>query len=83
LIQKTPISMTVVTGEQLSRLGVVDLERASPLLPGLKLVSTAFGRRLVLRGVYGAGEATTGLYYDETLDDRPGRHHRRPRRHGP
>lgn len=66
LIQKTPISMTVVTGEQLSRLGVVDLERASPLLPGLKLVSTAFGRRLVLRGVYGAGEATTGLYYDET-----------------
>jgi iron complex outermembrane receptor protein len=34
LIQKTPISMTVVTGEQLSRLGVVDLERAAPLLPG-------------------------------------------------
>jgi outer membrane receptor protein involved in Fe transport len=65
-IQRTPISMTVVTGEQLGRLGVVDLERASPLLPGLKLVSTAFGRRLVLRGVYGAGEATTGLYYDET-----------------
>ncbi len=55
-----------MTGEQLTRLGIVDLERASPLLPGLKLVSTAFGRRLVLRGVYGAGEATTGLYYDET-----------------
>lgn len=66
LIQQTPISMTVVSGEQLSRLGVVDLEKASPLLPGLKLISTAFGRRLVLRGVYGAGEATTGLYYDET-----------------
>lgn len=65
-IQRTPISMTVVGGEQLGRLGIVDLERASPLLPGLKLVSTAFGRRLVLRGVYGAGEATTGLYYDET-----------------
>ncbi|HWT52488.1 MAG TPA: TonB-dependent receptor [Caulobacter sp.] len=66
LVQQTPISMTVVSGEQLSRSGVVDLEKASPLLPGLKLVSTAFGRRLVLRGVYGAGEATTGLYYDET-----------------
>ena len=66
LVQQTPISMTVVAGEQLSRLGVVDLDKASPLLPGLKLVSTAFGRRLVLRGVYGAGEATTGLYYDET-----------------
>ncbi|HJV42351.1 TonB-dependent receptor [Caulobacter sp.] len=66
LMQQTPISMSVVSGEQLSRLGMVDLEQASPLLPGLKLVSTAFGRRLVLRGVYGAGEATTGLYYDET-----------------
>ena len=66
LVQQTPISMTVVSGEQLSRLGVLDLEKASPLLPGLKLISTAFGRRLVLRGVYGAGEATTGLYYDET-----------------
>jgi len=66
LAQQTPISMTVVSGEQLSRLGMVDLGQASPLLPGLKLVSTAFGRRLVLRGVYGAGEATTGLYYDET-----------------
>ncbi|WP_227878876.1 TonB-dependent receptor domain-containing protein [Caulobacter segnis] len=66
LAQQTPISMVVVSGEQLSHLGMVDLEKASPLLPGLKLVSTAFGRRLVLRGVYGAGEATTGLYYDET-----------------
>lgn len=66
LAQQTPISMVVVSGEQLSRMGMIDLEKASPLLPGLKLVSTAFGRRLVLRGVYGAGEATTGLYYDET-----------------
>jgi outer membrane receptor protein involved in Fe transport len=66
LVQQTPISMTVISGEQLSRAGIVDLEKAGPLLPGLKLMSTAFGRRLVLRGVYGAGEATTGLYYDET-----------------
>ncbi|WP_236632229.1 TonB-dependent receptor [Caulobacter sp. BP25] len=66
LAQQTPISMVVVSGEDLSRMGMLDLEKAAPLLPGLKLVSTAFGRRLVLRGVYGAGEATTGLYYDET-----------------
>ena len=66
LVQQTPISMSVVSGEQLSRLGMVDLEKAAPLLPGLRLASTAFGRRLVLRGVYGAGEATAGLYYDET-----------------
>ena len=66
LAGQTPISMTVISGEQLSRAGIVDLDKAAPLLPGLKLISTAFGRRLVLRGVYGAGEATTGLYYDET-----------------
>ena len=66
LVQQTPVSMVVADGERLARLGVTDIERAAPMLPGLKLISTAFGRRLVLRGVYGAGEATTGLYYDET-----------------
>ena len=66
LAQDTPISLTVVSGETLRQLGVVDLEQAAPLLSGLKLMSSAFGRRLTLRGVYGAGEATTGLYYDET-----------------
>ncbi|WP_297511866.1 TonB-dependent receptor [uncultured Caulobacter sp.] len=64
--QRTPVSMAVVDGEQLTRATIANLEQAAPLLPGLKLISTAFGRRLVLRGVYGAGEATTGLYYDET-----------------
>lgn len=66
VMQQTPVSMTVLGGEKLSRLGMVELEKAAPLLPGVKLISGPFGRRLVLRGVHGAGEATTGLYYDET-----------------
>ena len=66
LAQQTPVSMVVVDGEQLARMAMINIEQAAPRLPGLKLISTAFGRRLVLRGVYGAGEATTGLYYDET-----------------
>ncbi|MDR6624973.1 TonB-dependent receptor [Caulobacter segnis] len=66
LVQRTPVSMVVVDGEQLSRMAMANIEQAAPMLPGLKLISTAFGRRLVLRGVHGAGEATTGLYYDET-----------------
>lgn len=66
LAQQTPLSMVVVDGEQLARMAMTNIEQAAPSLPGLKLISTAFGRRLVLRGVYGAGEATTGLYYDET-----------------
>lgn len=66
LAQQTPLSMVVIDGEQLARMAMTNIEQAAPTLPGLKLISTAFGRRLVLRGVYGAGEATTGLYYDET-----------------
>ncbi|MDB5455664.1 MAG: TonB-dependent receptor [Caulobacter sp.] len=66
LMQETPVSMIVVSGQTLNTLSVVELERAAAQLPGLKLIASAFGRRLVLRGVNGAGEATTGLYYDET-----------------
>jgi iron complex outermembrane recepter protein len=66
LAQDTPISMTVVAGELLKARAAVDLERAAAYLPGLRMTWTSFGRRLVLRGVYAAGEATTGLYYDET-----------------
>ncbi|MDB5468047.1 MAG: TonB-dependent receptor [Phenylobacterium sp.] len=66
LAQDTPISMTVVDGDLLKARGSVDLEHAATYLPGLRLTWSSFGRRLVLRGVYAAGEATTGLYYDET-----------------
>lgn len=67
LLQETPMSMLVVTGETLKDRGidnVADLLRATP---GLSLVDQGAGqRRLVMRGVQSAGEAQTGLYYDET-----------------
>lgn len=67
LLQETPMSMLAVSGETLKQRGidnVTDLLRATP---GLSLIDQGAGqRRLVVRGVQSAGEAQTGLYYDET-----------------
>ncbi|MDP2213599.1 TonB-dependent receptor [Phenylobacterium sp.] len=62
----TPMSMRVFSGEDLSRAGVVTFSEAADMTPGLTQTQTGTGRnRLSLRGVYGAGEATTALYYDD------------------
>lgn len=62
----TPMSMRVFSGEDLTRAGAVTFTDAVELIPGLIQTGTGAGRnRLSLRGVYGAGEATTALYYDE------------------
>jgi outer membrane receptor protein involved in Fe transport len=62
----TPMSVRALSGEELSRSGVVTFTQATNLLPGLTQTSTGTGRnRLSLRGVYGSGEATTALYYDD------------------
>ncbi|MET0535644.1 MAG: TonB-dependent receptor [Steroidobacter sp.] len=67
LLGETPMSMLAVTGEAIKNRGidnVADLLRATP---GLSLVDQGAGqKRLVVRGVQSAGEAQTGLYYDET-----------------
>ena len=62
----TPMSMRVFSGEDLTRAGAVTFDEAVDLMPGLIQTGTGTGRnRLSLRGVYGAGEATTALYYNE------------------
>lgn len=62
----TPMSMRALPGEELTRAGAVTFQQASALLPGLTLTNTGTGRnRFSLRGVYGSGEATTALYYDD------------------
>ncbi|MDG2531777.1 TonB-dependent receptor domain-containing protein [Caulobacter endophyticus] len=64
--QNTPLSIRVVGGEALKAAGAVTFERAAQRLPGLTLTSTGVGRmRMTLRGVYGSGEATTALYYND------------------
>jgi iron complex outermembrane receptor protein len=67
LLQETPMSMLAISGTAMTERGidnVADLLRATP---GLSLVDQGAGqKRLVVRGVQSAGEAQTGLYYDET-----------------
>nr|WP_232793231.1 TonB-dependent receptor [Caulobacter hibisci] len=64
--QDTPLSMRIVDGEALAATGAVTFERVAQRLPGLTLTSTGVGRmRMTLRGVYGSGEATTALYYND------------------
>lgn len=66
LEQLTPMSMRALSGDELRRAGAATFETAVAMLPGLSLTATGPGRnRLSLRGVYGSGEATTALYYDD------------------
>ena len=66
LEQLTPMSMRALSGDELRRAGAATFEDAVAMLPGLTQTSTGVGRsRLSLRGVYGSGEATTALYYDD------------------
>ena len=62
----TPMSMRALSGEELTRAGAATFQQAGALLPGLTRANTGTGRhRFSLRGVYGSGEATTALYYDD------------------
>lgn len=66
LDQLTPMSVRALSGEDLARAGAATFSEAGNLLPGLTQTSTGTGRnRFSLRGVYGSGEATTALYYDD------------------
>jgi len=65
-LQKTPISISILSGENLSRLGAFDIMDYSGFVNGLTIVDAGPGqRRLVIRGIQGIGEAQVGLYYGE------------------
>jgi iron complex outermembrane recepter protein len=67
LLQETPMSMLAVSGKTLEERGIDNIADLLRATPGLSLVDQGPGqRRLVIRGVQSAGEAQTGLYYDET-----------------
>lgn len=65
-LQETPISISALGGDALVKMGADDFEDYVGKVPGLNLLDNGPGsRRLVIRGVQGAGEAQVGLYYDE------------------
>jgi outer membrane receptor protein involved in Fe transport len=67
LIEKTPMAISAVTAEQLKDLGAVDIKDYAAQVPGLRIQYSGPGaNRISLRGVNSSGEATVGVYYDET-----------------
>ncbi|WP_165799679.1 TonB-dependent receptor domain-containing protein [Sphingomonas oleivorans] len=67
LLRLTAVSMSAERGTSLSPRGTLDLEGLSRTMPELlSSISGTSQQRLAMRGVYGTGEATVGVYYDET-----------------
>lgn len=66
-VQTTPMAITAVTGDTIAKLGATGLQDYFRQVPSVNLSQGQLGQaRVTIRGVQGAGEATTGLYYDET-----------------
>ncbi|PVM81086.1 TonB-dependent receptor [Caulobacter radicis] len=66
-LQTTPMSISAVTGDSLQKIGATGLQDYFRSVPGVNLTQGQLGQsRVTIRGVQGSGEATTGLYYDET-----------------
>jgi len=66
-LQDTPISISAVTEKTLTHLGASSVNDYFRQVPNLQVEGNApTSRRITIRGVRSAGEATVGLYYDET-----------------
>jgi len=66
-LQDTPLAITAVTGNTLTAMGVTDIGSLNRVSPGLIVTESSLsGSRLTLRNIRAAGEATVGLYYDDT-----------------
>jgi outer membrane receptor protein involved in Fe transport len=66
-LQKTPLAISVVSGDTLEKRGIDNVSDLLRATPGLNVQSQGTGQvRLIVRGAVSAGEEQTGLYYDET-----------------
>jgi len=66
-IQETPISIAAISGEGLAQMGATALPDYFRQIPNLNLTQGQIGiSRISIRGINASGEATVGLYFDET-----------------
>lgn len=66
-LQKTPMAITALTGQTLTNAGVTNIADYAKFVPSLRIQDNGPGqRRVSLRGVQTSGEATVGVYYDDT-----------------
>jgi outer membrane receptor protein involved in Fe transport len=67
ILADTPLSMTVLDGDDLSAAQIFDERGAARKLPGLLVTEgSTLEQRLTVRGVSGSGESTVGVYYGDT-----------------
>lgn len=67
ILADTPLSMTVLSGDDLSGAQIFDERSAAHKLPGLIVTEgSTLEQRLTVRGVSGSGESTVGVYYGDT-----------------
>lgn len=72
-LQDVPVSITAIGGEALQDQGAANLNDYFRQVPSLTVdVAGPARQRVSLRGVQSSGEATTGVYYDETPVTGPG-----------
>jgi outer membrane receptor protein involved in Fe transport len=66
-VQQTPLAITALTDQSLTKMGASTIADFVRTVPGLNLVEADSGRtRISIRGIQTAGESTVGLYYGET-----------------
>jgi outer membrane receptor protein involved in Fe transport len=66
-VQSTPIAISAVTSQTIEKMGAASIQDYYRTVPNLQVDGNSpTSRRITLRGVRSAGEATVGLYYDET-----------------
>ncbi|MCJ2184943.1 TonB-dependent receptor [Novosphingobium sp. 1949] len=66
-VQSTPLSIVALGSQDLAQTGSTQLNDYFRQIPNLNVTSSVMGSsRISIRGINAAGEATVGLYYDET-----------------
>lgn len=66
-VQSVPISIAALSGDALSKTGASQLDDYYREVPSLNVTAGQGGaNQISMRGVNAAGEATVGVYYDET-----------------
>lgn len=66
-LQKTPISLSAISGDTLNKVGATSINDYFRQVPNLQVEGNApAARRITIRGVRSTGESTVGLYFDET-----------------
>ncbi|MBE1528001.1 outer membrane receptor protein involved in Fe transport [Sphingopyxis sp. OAS728] len=65
-LDKTPLSVAAISGDDLGSAGVRDFIDIASSVPGFTLIDNGpSSRRPIIRGIVGSGEGQVGIYYDE------------------